>query len=99
MTFSRHTVNDVKLNPQAATRRCMTQTPEGRDVGRPATGKTPVRSVRLPDPLWDAVRQVAEAKGWTASDVVAAALHRYITAELASEGGAAGQPTPPVGSP
>lgn len=39
--------------------------------------KTPLRNVRIPDELWDAARQRAEAEGRHVSDVVREALHRY----------------------
>ncbi|MBD8056671.1 ribbon-helix-helix protein, CopG family [Rhodococcus ruber] len=38
---------------------------------------TPLRNVRVPDELWDAARERAEAEGRHVSDVVREALHRY----------------------
>lgn len=48
-------------------------------VGRPATGKTPVRNVRVPDGLWAAAKAKAQAEGRTITDVIVAALHRYVS--------------------
>lgn len=39
--------------------------------------KTPLRNVRVPDELWDAARQRAEAEGRHVSDVVREALRKY----------------------
>ncbi|MEU2339943.1 YlcI/YnfO family protein [Streptomyces sp. NPDC013172] len=47
-------------------------------VGRPATGKTPVRNIRVPDGLWEAAKAKAKAEGRTLTDVIVAALHRYV---------------------
>lgn len=38
---------------------------------------TPPRSVRVPDPLWDAARTTAEANDETITDVIIRALTRY----------------------
>jgi hypothetical protein len=48
-------------------------------MGRPATGKTPLRNVRVPDGLWAAARAKAAAEGRTITDVVVTALHRYVS--------------------
>jgi hypothetical protein len=39
---------------------------------------TPPRSVRVPDELWDAAKAKAAAEGRTITDVVVAALRRYV---------------------
>jgi predicted DNA binding CopG/RHH family protein len=45
---------------------------------RPATGKTPKRSIRVSDAKWDAVKAKAAAQGKTASDVVNECLDEYL---------------------
>jgi hypothetical protein len=49
-------------------------------MGRPATGKTPLRNVRVPDGLWAAAKARAAAEGRTITDVIVTALHRYVAA-------------------
>lgn len=49
-------------------------------MARPATGKTPVRNVRVPDGLWTAAKERAAAEGRTITDVIVSALHRYVSA-------------------
>ncbi|MFI5859174.1 hypothetical protein [Streptomyces parvulus] len=49
-------------------------------MARPATGKTPVRNVRVSDALWEAAKARAAAEGKTVTDVIVAALHRYVSA-------------------
>jgi len=44
---------------------------------RPKTGETPIRNVRVPDGVWEAVKAKAAAEGRTITDVVVTALHRY----------------------
>jgi hypothetical protein len=46
---------------------------------RPATGKTPVRNLRVPDDIWRAAQEKAEAEGRTLTDVIVAYLRRYIS--------------------
>lgn len=46
-------------------------------MARPKTGETPIRNVRVPDGVWNAVKAKAEAEGRTITDVVVTALHRY----------------------
>lgn len=46
--------------------------------GRSEVAKTPLRNLRVPDDLWDAARAKAEAEGRTVTDVLIAALKRYI---------------------
>lgn len=48
-------------------------------MARPATGITPKRHVRVPDGLWDAVKEKAAAEGRTITDVILAALQRYVS--------------------
>lgn len=49
-----------------------------RDVGRPATGKAPMRSLRVPDELWKAALAKAEERGESLSEVIRKALERYV---------------------
>lgn len=53
-------------------------TREDLGVPRPATGKTPVRNLRVPDPLWSDAMAKAHAEGRTLTDVITAYLHRYV---------------------
>lgn len=46
--------------------------------GRPATGETPNRTVRVSDPLWTAAKNKAEEEGKTVSDVVNTCLTKYV---------------------
>ena len=47
-----------------------------RDV--PNTPGTPRRTIRVPDALWDAAAEKAEARGESLSDVLRKALERYV---------------------
>ena len=49
-------------------------------VPRPATGKTPLRNVRVPDDLWSAALAKARAEGRSLSEVLVAYLRRYVAA-------------------
>lgn len=40
-------------------------------------GKVPPRSVRVPDPIWQAVKAEAERRGETVTDAIVRALKRY----------------------
>ena len=40
--------------------------------------RTPHRTIRVPDELWDAARDKAEQRDETVSDVIRAALERYV---------------------
>lgn len=44
----------------------------------PNQPKTPIRSVRVGDPLWQAAKLAAEQRGETVTDVVVRALERYV---------------------
>ena len=48
-------------------------------MARPATGATPIRNVRVPDPLWEAAKAEAREEGRTITDVINTALHQYVT--------------------
>lgn len=47
-------------------------------TGRPATGKTPHRTVRIGDPVWLPAQAIAAARGETMTAVIERALRRYI---------------------
>lgn len=47
----------------------------------PNQPKTPLRSFRIPDPVYRAAQVKAEAKGESVSDVVRRALERYVRAK------------------
>ena len=55
----------------------MTSDPPKRRPGRPATGKTPSRHVRV-GPAWDQAKAIAKQHGETISAVVNRALNDYI---------------------
>lgn len=44
----------------------------------PNTPGTPRRTIRVPDALWDAASAKAEARGENLSEVIRAALERYV---------------------
>jgi predicted DNA-binding protein len=54
--------------------------------GRPATGQTPVRAVRMPDGRWDAVKDIAKRDNKTASDVVNEAVEEHIQKDAKRHG-------------
>lgn len=41
-------------------------------------GKTPLRNVRISDPLWLRAKEIADAREESLSDVIRAALERYV---------------------
>ena len=46
---------------------------------RPATGKTKLRNIRVPDELWVAAMTEAKKEGRTLTDVITRSLHRYVS--------------------
>lgn len=54
--------------------------PPGRGTlrGVPNQPRTPLRSFRIPDDLYEAAQKKAEEKGESVSDVVRRALERYV---------------------
>lgn len=48
------------------------------DGGVPNQPKTPVRGFRVPDELWHAAREKAEAEGTTISAVIQEYLRKYV---------------------
>ena len=55
-----------------------TETTGKRPRGRPATGKTPVRTTRI-GPIWDEAAAIAAERGETMTAVVERGLQRYVT--------------------
>lgn len=51
-------------------------------MGRPKTGQTPVRHIRLSDKLWGKVGDVADKQGRTKSEVTVDALEQYVGEHL-----------------
>jgi uncharacterized protein (DUF1778 family) len=49
-------------------------------VPRPATGKTPLRNIRMSNDLWNALKEAAEYEGKTVTDVLVAYARRYVAA-------------------
>jgi hypothetical protein len=47
-------------------------------LGKDGSGNTPQRTIRVPDPEWDAAKEAADANGDTLSDVIRTALRRYV---------------------
>ncbi|WP_158566811.1 hypothetical protein [Actinomadura craniellae] len=45
--------------------------------GRPATGETKIRGVRVPDAVWEEAKRKAAEEGKTVSDVVNELLRKY----------------------
>ncbi len=50
----------------------------GGPVPRPKTGETPIRHVRVPDKIWDAIARIAGDEGRTVTAVVIEALTRHL---------------------
>lgn len=50
-------------------------------MGRPATGQTPLRAVRVSDEDWDSAQAVAKAHGETVSQVIRRALREYAASD------------------
>lgn len=55
--------------------------------GRPATGETPKRSVRVPDAIWDEAIAQAKAEGKDLSEIINAFLRRYVARRKRQAGG------------
>ena len=52
---------------------------DDQQVPRPATGKTPVRNLRVVDEIWLPALAKARAEGRTLTDVIVTYLQRYIS--------------------
>lgn len=61
-------------------------------MARPATGKTPIRGIRVPKDLWEAAQEEAAVEGRTVTDVILGDLHRYVTRRRRERGVADGSP-------
>lgn len=61
-------------------------------MARPATGKTPIRGIRVPDDLWAAAKEEAAAEGRSLTDVILGDLHRYVTRRRRERGAQDGEP-------
>ena len=61
-------------------------------MARPATGKTPIRGIRVPDDLWAAAKEEAAAEGRSLTDVILGDLHRYVTRRRRERGTHDGEP-------
>jgi hypothetical protein len=48
-------------------------------VPRPATGKTPVRNLRVPEHIWGPALDKAKAEGRSLTEVITTYLRRYIS--------------------
>lgn len=55
-------------------------------MGRPRTGQTTPRAVRIPDALWDQALATARARGESVSDVVRESLREYVASGGARTG-------------
>lgn len=60
-------------------------------MARPATGKTKLRNVRVPDELWNAAMTEAQEEGRTLTDVIISDLHRYVTRRRRERGASDGE--------
>lgn len=62
-------------------------------MARPATGKTKLRNVRVPDELWNAAMTEAKEEGRSLSDVIISDLHRYVNRRRRERGALDAEPT------
>ncbi len=62
-------------------------------MARPATGKTPLRNIRVPDELWAAAMAEAIEEGRSLTDVIVSDLHRYVTRRRRERGALDGERT------
>ncbi|GGX40873.1 hypothetical protein [Streptomyces noursei] len=60
-------------------------------MSRPATGKTPLRNIRVPDDLWAAAKKEAKTEGRTLTDVIVGDLHRYVNRRRRERGALDGE--------
>lgn len=61
-------------------------------MARPATGKTKLRNIRVPDELWAAAMAEAQTEGRTLTDVIVSDLHRYVNRRRRERGAVDGEP-------
>jgi predicted HicB family RNase H-like nuclease len=52
---------------------------EDQAVPRPATGKTPLRNIRVAGELWEAAKAKARAEDRSLSEVIVVYLRRYVS--------------------
>lgn len=50
-------------------------------MGRPKTGETKVRAIRVPDALWNQAQALAQARGESVSAVIRRGLAEYVESE------------------
>lgn len=62
-------------------------------MARPATGKTPLRNIRVPDELWNAAKAEAQEEGRSLTDVIVSDLHRYVNRRRRERGALDGETT------
>lgn len=63
-------------------------------MARPATGKTKLRNIRVPDELWNAAMAEANKEGRSLTDVIVSDLHRYVNRRRRERGAIEGEPHP-----
>lgn len=63
-------------------------------MARPATGKTKLRNVRVPDKLWAAAMAEAKEEGRSLTDVIVSDLHRYVNRRRRERGALDGESQP-----
>jgi len=64
----------------------MSETPKRRP-GRPATGRDPVRSIRIDDERWGRVAEAAEEDGTSSTEIVKRAIDEHLDRRDAERGG------------
>lgn len=65
-------------------------------MSRPATGKTPLRNIRVSDDLWTAAKEEAALEGRTLTDVIVSDLHRYVNRRRRERGALDGDQVTPT---
>lgn len=63
-------------------------------MARPATGKTKLRNIRVPDELWNAAMTEAKGEGRSLTDVIVSDLHRYVNRRRRERGALEGESQP-----
>lgn len=61
---------------------------------RPATGRTPVRHIRIGDEIWEQVVRLADLDQTTATEIVKTALREYIAKRRRQERATARKDSP-----
>jgi predicted HicB family RNase H-like nuclease len=65
-------------------------------MARPATGKTPLRNIRVPDELWTSAMAEAKEEGRSLTDVIVSDLHRYVNRRQRERGALDGEHDSPT---